>query len=163
MTLSIKLMPLFIFLLFSGFSQAVEQLTVKVARNMTCNDGSIMGSLYLNDEFIGRTLELPFRNNETGISSIPAGSYVTSMRSDGGRGWRIQLENVPGREYIQLHVGNFQNEIEGCILLGAELGNDQCMVTESHKAVELLRERISAKAEKGNMTSIVDITFEVTE
>lgn len=150
-------------LLFSSSFRvlALPELNVRVDRNMTCKDGSIMGTLYLNGHQIGRTLELPFRNNEQSISSIPAGVYDTLMRNDGNRSWRIQLKNVPNREYIQLHVGNFQSQIEGCILLGDDIGDRQCMVTESRKTMEKLRSKIEEASDLGNMTSQVKIVFQI--
>jgi len=81
------------------------------------------------------------------------------MRVDGKRGWRIQLKDVQDRAFIQIHVGNYQDEIEGCILLGDSVSKNgsQCMVTNSRNTVEILRQQIASKGDLGNMTSDVEV------
>jgi len=134
-------------------------MTLTVDRNMTCDDESTIGALYIDGKHIGRTLELPYRNNEPMISAIPAGTYKAFMRVDGKRGWRIQLKDVQDRAFIQIHVGNYQDEIEGCILLGDSVSKNgsQCMVTNSRNTVEILRQQIASKGDLGNMTSDVEV------
>ena len=36
---------------------------------------SVIGKLYCGGEFIAHTLELPWKNNEKGVSCIPEGEY----------------------------------------------------------------------------------------
>jgi hypothetical protein len=66
-------------------------------------------------------LELPWKDNANNISCIPVGSYQGTIRTDGNKGWRIELVSVPDRTNVQLHVGNYTTDILGCILLGMEL------------------------------------------
>lgn len=61
------------------------------------------------------TLELPWRNNEHDISRIPPGAYPYEMRAGNPR---IFLSNVESRTGIQLHIGNYMKDTNGCILLG---------------------------------------------
>ncbi|WP_258872770.1 DUF5675 family protein [Thalassotalea euphylliae] len=82
------------------------------------HSGSIIGLLYVNRNYVCDTLELPWRNNSQGISCIPTGTYGGFVREDGARGWRIQLTQTSPRVNIQIHVGNYPHEIEGCILVG---------------------------------------------
>jgi hypothetical protein len=77
-----------------------------------------------------QTLELPDRNNAATNNSdtagrIPAGNYNAHVRTDGPLGWRIELENVPGRANIQIHVGNTPADSTGCILPGTTRGQDR--------------------------------------
>jgi len=87
---------------------------------------------YHNDCTIGRlalsgsafqcfTLELPWRENERGISCIPKGAYKAFKRQSPKNGNVFELRNVPQRTNIQCHSGNYTRQIEGCILVGASV------------------------------------------
>lgn len=100
------------------------------------------------------TLELPWRENRSDRSSIPAGRYGAFVRQDGKRGWRLQLTGTGRRSNIQIHTGNKPREIEGCILIGMRyLGS---MVLSSKNARNELMARI-AGAGKGPRI-VVEIT-----
>ncbi len=143
----------------ASLSIALPLFEIRINRNMTCMDQSTMGTLYVGGMEIGRTLELPWKNNESSISHVPAGSYDAIMRSDGNKRWRIELKDVSDRGSIQIHVGNYASEIDGCILLGKTINQYQgsCMVTDSNSTLEKLREKIVAFADQGNMTTAIDI------
>ncbi len=64
------------------------------------------------------TLELPWKENERGISCIPAGTYEAFKRMSPKNGSVIELLNVKDRSNIQVHRGNYTRQIEGCILVG---------------------------------------------
>ena len=84
------------------------------------HSGSIIGVLYANDDQVCYSLELPWKDNQSNVSCVPVGTYAGKIRTDGTKGWRIELESVPNRTYVELHVGNFPGEIQGCVLLGLE-------------------------------------------
>lgn len=65
-----------------------------------------------------KTLELPWKNNASRISCIPAGTYDVIGRNSPKYGSHFHVLNVPGRDYILIHAGNFHYEIMGCILPG---------------------------------------------
>ena len=68
------------------------------------------------------TLELPWLDNQKNISCIPAGEYNYIKRVSPGKGYEvIELVDVPDRAYIQIHLGNYTRQIEGCILPGTGL------------------------------------------
>jgi hypothetical protein len=93
-------------------------------------------------------LELPWRGNNNQISSIPAGLYEGFVRTDGPRGWRIELLGTDPRSNIQLHVGNTPENSIGCVLLGTGDSSDaQCRISGSKDAVAAVR------AEYGENTS----------
>jgi len=122
---------------------------------MSCFDESTIGRILINDEEIGRTLELPWRNNEKNISRIPKGKYKAFIRTDGKRKWRLQLENVQDRSTIQIHIGNYQRDITGCILVGEDVikhTNKECMVTNSKKTMDRLFDKMSEFAEEDMMS-----------
>lgn len=64
------------------------------------------------------TLELPWKENERGISCIPAGAYEAFKRMSPKNGSVIELSNVKDRSNIQIHRGNYTRQVEGCILVG---------------------------------------------
>ena len=112
----------------------------------------ILGRLYVVQEFpsvgepvdkaFGSTWELPWRNNLNDISRIPAGVYKARTRTDGDLGWRIELDPVPKRDFVELHLGNYPKNSIGCILLGTgRSSSDGCMVTGSQVALKELRSR----------------------
>jgi hypothetical protein len=90
---------------------------------------------------IGSTLELPWRNNISEISRIVAGLYTASTRDDGDKGWRLQLNAVPNRTLVQIHIGNFPADSVGCILLGSGRSpGNRCAVSGSADALKALRQ-----------------------
>jgi len=64
------------------------------------------------------TLELPWLNNKNGESCIPAGIYRAKKYLSPTKGLVLLLIDVPGRQYIEVHSGNYTYQIEGCILVG---------------------------------------------
>jgi len=69
------------------------------------------------------TLELPWKDNAHGVSCIPPGIYPLRRRfSPKHRCEVFEVENVPDRQNIELHIGNFASDTEGCVLLGTAFG-----------------------------------------
>lgn len=70
------------------------------------------------------TVEKPWVNNQKNISCIPEGNYTASryLSPTKGRGEVWQLNNVPNRTNIQIHKGNNEDDVIGCIALGTGLG-----------------------------------------
>lgn len=64
------------------------------------------------------TLELPFRNNERNISSIPEGVYKCVLRRSQKYGLHYHLLDVQGRTLILIHNGNYYTHTRGCVLIG---------------------------------------------
>lgn len=86
------------------------------------------------------TLELPDRGNAQNVSCIPPGKYQGYYRSSPSNGPVVELLNVPGRSYIQIHRGSFLSNTRGCILVGMGLGfideDDIPDLRESQRALE---------------------------
>lgn len=92
-----------------------------------------LGGLTVDDRFqcfsledVGRAVKIP------GETRIPAGEYEIKLRTEGRvhekyaqlypehRGV-LWLQDVPGFEWIYIHVGNTKEDTDGCILLGDTL------------------------------------------
>lgn len=96
------------------------------------------------DNFSCYTVELPWRENQRRISCIPEGEYVCQLRyfSDPSHKWYqrsyYEVNSVPGRSAIFIHIANFPSDIEGCIGLGkaqAVTQQGQKMITHSAKTI----------------------------
>ena len=95
------------------------------------------------------TLEKPWKDNQRNISCIPHGVYkirdYTSLKYKSV----FEICNVPNRSKILFHVGNYENETQGCILpgLGTQYYGNQLMVTRSGDAMRALKELIKEDME----------------
>ncbi|PSR52643.1 hypothetical protein AHMF7605_03430 [Adhaeribacter arboris] len=107
----------------------------------TCMRGYLLTQLTTEDKpkVICYVLELPPRDNVPFVSSIPAGTYPVKVRTDGALGWRLELDNVPDRKNVQIHIGNFPKDTIGCLLPGKEAGASQCKVLRSNEAMAELK------------------------
>lgn len=115
-----------------------EGFKLTIARkysDKTCTSGY----LAVNGKIIAYTLERPWQGNAPLISAIPTGAYPGQLRYDHSDHWRIELTGVPGRDHVQIHVGNTPVDSVGCILVGSALGTDSCSVQNSKKAYDALR------------------------
>ena len=88
----------------------------------TSDNGTVtLGNLVArngDDVFECKTLELPWKQNESRISCIPTGVYSCSKTVSPSRGLCIAIHNVPERYYILIHKGNFLSDTKGCVLVG---------------------------------------------
>jgi hypothetical protein len=66
------------------------------------------------------TIEPPWKDNQHNISCIPVGIYQAKRVESEKFGQCFRLENVPGRDLIEIHCGNSVEDTEGCILLGTQ-------------------------------------------
>lgn len=97
------------------------------------------------------TLELPWRNNKRNVSCIPSAFYNVVPRNTPKFGDHLHVLDVPGRSGILIHVGNWPEEIEGCILVGlrfADIDGDKKMdVASSRVAMNSLVKLVTERAE----------------
>lgn len=72
--------------------------------------------------FKSRTLELPWRDNRSGISCIPKGEYICRWTySPVFKRRMYEVLGVPGgRLGIRMHSANFTRQLRGCIAQGSE-------------------------------------------
>lgn len=90
---------------------------------------STLGILYIDQQFVCWVLEDGFRETKIpGVTRIPAGIYPVEPRTEGtfftkyqkqfGHKFVPWLRNVPGFEFILIHIGNFIKDTRGCLLVG---------------------------------------------
>jgi len=80
------------------------------------------GCLYIFDEDRAilnvKTLELPYLENQREISCIPSGEYDVELIHSLRFGDCFSINDVPDRDGILIHRGNFVSDTRGCILVG---------------------------------------------
>ena len=107
-------------------------------------DDSIIGRLFLNGESFCDTLELPFIGNRQNVSCIPSGRYKLRIRKaeeSASRNYtHLLVKDVPNRNYILFHKGNYPQDTKGCILVG--MTNQHNFVGNSEIAMDLLVKEI---------------------
>jgi hypothetical protein len=131
-----KRIILIISLLLSAYLVKAQEITIY---RQYASEGCTSGYLYVDGNLICYTLELPWRDNIGYISSIPKGTYKATIRYDKKDQWRIQLLGVPNRNGIQIHIGNYTSEIQGCVLVGSSVNVDGCSVGGSGTAYEAMK------------------------
>lgn len=95
------------------------------------NGNTTIGNLYIDDIFQCNTLEDEPRDTKIyGETRIPAGKYTIAFRTVGGFHEKykerfpefhvgmLHITNVPGFEYILIHIGNTDRDTAGCLLVG---------------------------------------------
>jgi hypothetical protein len=117
---------------------ATETMTIGIHR-MAASAACLQGYLSVNGRVICYTLERPEAGNASNISAIPAGVYPALLRYDHADRWRIELRDVPGRTNVQIHIGNFPADTQGCILVGLEVDADHCALRASAGAYRKLK------------------------
>jgi hypothetical protein len=74
------------------------------------------GILECEGKLICKTIELPWKNNETKVSCIPEGKYFIKKRYSKKFQWHLEVENVQNRSLILFHpANNALKELNGCI------------------------------------------------
>jgi hypothetical protein len=65
-----------------------------------------------------KTIELPWKENKRRVSCIPKGRYEVVKRVSPKHGNHFHITNVPGRDWVLIHSGNFSRQLLGCIAPG---------------------------------------------
>lgn len=141
----------------TSFAQEKFELTIE---RKISSDNCTIGYLVADGKVICYTLELPWKDNLNDISCIPIGTYSGILRYDKKDGWRIQLENVPYRTGVQIHLGNYTREIKGCVLVGTNANIDNCSVQNSSIAYsELKKAFYGTSTPNSSPNKTISLTF----
>lgn len=69
------------------------------------------------------TVERPWDGNKENVSCIPAGTYTARKIMSPKRKYNVfEIQSVPGRTAIEMHIANTMNDVEGCIGIGKSFG-----------------------------------------
>ena len=95
---------------------------MRITLKRLSDDGvQTLGIMTLPNGKVYHTLELAWKNNNRKVSCIPKGIYKVRKRTSAKYGEHFHLLNVPNRDFILLHHGNYHTDILGCILVGKGL------------------------------------------
>ena len=74
------------------------------------------GKIECEGKLICKTIELPWKMNETKVSCIPEGKYFIKKRYSKKFQWHLEIINVKNRSLILFHpANNALQELNGCI------------------------------------------------
>ena len=115
---------------------------------------STIGKLFINGESFCDTLENPWLDNQRNISCIPEGQYKVRLRLPRESATRdylhLLVQDVPNRDWILVHIGNYPSQTQGCILVGN--GREQDAVNNSRLAMDLvIKEILNLEGENINL------------
>lgn len=129
-----------------------------------------LGKLYINGAFECYTLEDEFRAVKVkGETRIPAGTYKLALRKEGTthvhyaqrfpdiHKGMLHVTDVPGFQYILIHIGNTEKDTEGCLLVGADRDENAMTLGHSTVAYRKMYPVVAAALEAGED---VEITYE---
>jgi hypothetical protein len=122
--------------------------------------------------FLAFILEDEFRTKKVfGETRIPAGVYPLSLRKEGGFHTRyaarfpelhrgmLWLREVPGFQYVLIHIGNTDEDTAGCLLVGDSAFPFEDRVLQSTAAYTRIYPPIAKALEEGDQASIAIIDF----
>jgi len=108
-----------------------------------------LGIFLVNEVFTCVTLEPCWQYNEVNDSCILKGEYGFAVYDSTKFSTKcLKLFDVPGRDFISIHYGNYPVDTNGCILVGSGIGENH--VDNSRIALNKLVR--SLKFGKGTIT-----------
>jgi hypothetical protein len=109
-------------------------------------------------------LEDEFRSVKVaGDTRIPAGTYPLRLRKEGRYhakyvakfSWHLgmlHVRDVPGFEFILIHIGNNEKDTEGCLLVGKARDYKTMTISSSAVAYEAFYKKVVKEVIKGGVT-----------
>jgi hypothetical protein len=130
-------------------------------------------------KFLCYTLEDEYRAlKKPGETRVPVGTYAIKLRTEGGMHEEysrkfdfhigmLWLQNVPQFEYVYIHIGNDDDDTEGCLLVGDQQNNNiikkDGWVGRSTQAYSRIYQRIANHIADGGRVQITYVDFENIE
>ena len=133
-------------------------------RNEAAKSTHSLVEVWDGDQLVGtfRGLEPDFDEvKEAGDSRIPEGTYKVGVRQEGAMTERyygrfdwfegmLHVLDVPNYTNVYIHIGNFETETEGCLLIG--IGKSGDMITQSVNAFRYFYAHVILSAMSNNLT-----------
>jgi len=135
-------------------------MDIMVDRFVSDEDTTI-SSVFVDGRFMCFGLEDEYRENKvSGETRIAAGRYAIKVRAEGGFHQRysrkfpqfhqgmLHVRDVPEFEYILIHIGNTDENTDGCLLLGEQAVTSigDMRVNQSRVAYERLYQHVIGAA-----------------
>lgn len=127
-----------------------------------------LGNVQINGKHFCTSLEDQYQDKKVlGETRIPMGRYeikyrkVLSPMTERYRqrfpwfSWHLELQDVPEFQYVYIHIGNDDDDTEGCLLVGnGYLIRDKATLLDSTKAYEALYKKVSPMLDDGERVFI---------
>lgn len=104
------------------------------------NRKTVMGVLFVDDKLSFTTLEPPWFNNEPKQSCIPDGVYRCARVDSPRFGLTYTVQEVPNRDLIRFHGGNYETDTDGCILVASGFIPNGRGISDAQKAMSVFRQ-----------------------
>lgn len=126
-----------------------------------------LSRIYVDGQFMAFGLEDAFQETKIkGQTRIPAGVYKVTLRTEGGTHARylkrrdtrvfhegmLWVRDVPGFEYILIHIGNDAADTDGCLLVGLIADETTMTLSSSALAYAAFYRRVLPAAKGGNLS-----------
>ncbi|MDX2190413.1 MAG: DUF5675 family protein [Bacteroidota bacterium] len=107
------------------------------------------GELWCGGQLVCHTIELPWLDNNRGVSCIPEGVYRLQKRFVEKFQWHLWVQKVPNRQWILVHpANNAKAQLRGCIAPVTKLESPG-IGSFSREAVKKLNDLIFPALDKG--------------
>lgn len=131
------------------------------------DDDATVSNISVDGSVVCFGLEDEYREEKVAKETrIPAGEYTVGVRTEGGFHGRysnkfpdmhrgmLHILDVPGFTYILIHIGNTDENTDGCLLVGlsAGLNDGELRVNSSKLAYEKLYPMVIDAALDGDLT-----------
>ena len=140
-------------------------MDLEVRRHLEWSDDQATeGELFIDGDFAGFTLEPPRLDPPAKPRAIPTGSYdLTWAHSTKHKMFVPLVENVPDFEGIEIHVGNFPQDTEGCLLVATTRKKDE--IDTSRPVIQAVYAKVQAAFDANEPMSIAytEVTGEDTD
>lgn len=137
-------------------------MKIVVERTESDSD-TTLSKIYVDDVYVCDGLEDEFRVKKVaGETRIPAGKYKIAVRTWGGfhakykekfpkfHKGMLEVCKVPGFDSILIHVGNTDDDTEGCLLVGKRIKN-LMTIASSVKTYSAFYQMVIDNALKGEL------------
>ena len=119
---------------------------IRLTRIAAHPEHGTFGTWVVDGQPMAVTLEPYWRDNARSISSISDGVYRIFRHKSPTYGNCFMVDDVQHRSHILIHAGNWDDNTEGCILLGEKYeqsSDGRWMISESRNAINEFMERMS--------------------
>ena len=123
-----------------------SRMNIKIERFYE-GENSIIGELYINKKLFCYSLENPWLDNKTFISSIPEGKYSCKQYSSKKYPNVVEILDVKGRTKILIHAGNYAKDTQGCVLLGDSFCKSKEAIWNSKKTIKKFFKKVGYEFE----------------
>lgn len=123
-----------------------------------------LGKLFIDGVFECYTLEDEFRAVKVrGETRIPAGRYKLALRTEGETHSKysqrfpdihkgmLHVTNVPGFQWILIHIGNTEKDTDGCLLVGEGRNEEQMTLERSTVAYRKMYPKVASAITMGDV------------